>query len=400
MAVLTFHQDKCSLCGLCVEKCPFGALEIKNGKIEINASCKMCKICVKTCPSDAVSLEEEQQTEQVDKDDWKGILVFAEQEDGGLHPVVFELLGKARELAAKVSYPVYAVVLGGADAPDQAEELLHHGADQVYVYSDNALEAFRSDVYANVMEDCIRKVKPSVVLVGATSLGRALAPACATRFRTGLTADCTILDMKENTDLVQIRPAFGGNIMAQILTTNTRPQFATVRYKVMNAAPRTEAAGQVIACTVTDKMLESDMEVISRKIIEKTKGIEEEEVLVVAGRGVKKQEDLQMLETLAELLGGQLATTRPLVEKGWGDVTRQIGLSGRTVKPKLIITCGVSGAVQFAAGMDGAECIVAINTDPEAPIFKIANYCVTKDLYQVVPQLIAGLQSRKTQEEA
>lgn len=399
MAVLTFHHEKCTLCGQCVEKCPFGALEIKDDKIEINASCKMCKICVKNCPVEAITLEEEKIEEVVDKNAWKGILVFVEQEEDGIHPVAIELIGKAKELAAKIGHPVYAVAIGGENMEDQAKELTKYGVDRVYVYAHEKLAAFRGDVYTNVMEDCIKKVRPSVVLVGATSLGRALAPACATRFRTGLTADCTVLDMKENTDLVQIRPAFGGNIMAQIITTNTRPQFATVRYKVMNAAQKGESSGMMISCLVTEEMLQSDMEVISREIIQKTKGIEEEEVLVVAGRGVKKQEDLSMLRELAEVLGGQLATTRPLVEKGWNDVTKQIGLSGRTVKPKLIITCGVSGAVQFAAGMNGSECIVAINTDPEAPIFKIANYCVTKDLYTVVPQLIDILKQKKAQEE-
>lgn len=287
----------------------------------------------------------------------------------------------------------------GADrrgqAKEQAQTLLEYGVDKVYVYAHEALAHFRGDVYTNIMEDCIKTVKPTVVLVGATSLGRSLAPACATRFRTGLTADCTVLDMKENTDLVQIRPAFGGNIMAQIITTNTRPQFATVRYKVMNVAEKTEPNGEVVTCEVTDEMLESGMEVISTEIVEKIKGIEEEDVLVVAGRGVKKQEDLGLLQELADALGGQLATTRPLVEKGWNDVTKQIGLSGRTVKPKLIITCGVSGAVQFAAGMDGAECIVAINTDAEAPIFKIANYCITEDLYRVVPALTAAVREKQ-----
>lgn len=177
--------------------------------------------------------------------------------------------------------------------------------DKVYVYAHEALAHFRGDVYTNIMEDCIKTVKPTVVLVGATSLGRSLAPACATRFRTGLTADCTVLDMKENTDLVQIRPAFGGNIMAQIITTNTRPQFATVRYKVMNVAEKTEPNGEVVTCEVTDEMLESGMEVISTEIVEKIKGIEEEDVLVVAGRGVKKQEDLGLLQELADALGGR-----------------------------------------------------------------------------------------------
>ena len=395
MAVLKFHQEKCTLCGQCVDKCPFGALEIRENKVEINASCRMCKLCIKTCPEQAVSLVEDEVREAVDKSAFQGILVFVEQEETGIHPVVFELIGKAKELAAKVGHPVYAVFIGGARAEKQAEQLLDYGVDKVYVYAHEQLSAFRGDVYTTIMEDCIRRVQPSVVLVGATSLGRALAPACATRFRTGLTADCTVLDIKENTDLVQIRPAFGGNIMAQIITTRTRPQFATVRYKVMDAAKKQPAGGEIVKCPVTEEMLKSGMEVLSTEIIERTKGIEEEDVLVVGGRGLKKQEDLDMLRELADVLGGQVATTRPLVEKGWNDVTKQIGLSGRTVKPKLIITCGVSGAVQFAAGMDGSECIVAINTDEEAPIFKIANFCVVKDLYTVIPELTEAVKARR-----
>ena len=395
MATLNFNQDQCILCGQCVEKCPFGALEIKDNKIEINASCKMCKLCVKSCPVQAVSLVEDEVEKTVDKDAWEGIMVFVEQEESGIHPVAFELIGKARELAAKINHPVYAVLIGGEKANEQAHTLLEYGVDKVFVYADEKLAHFRGDVYTNVMEDCIETVKPTVVLVGATSLGRSLAPACATRFRTGLTADCTVLDMKENTDLVQIRPAFGGNIMAQIITTNTRPQFATVRYKVMNVAEKTASNGEVVNCKVTDEMLKSGMEVISTEIVEKTKGIEEEDVLVVAGRGVKKQEDLAMLQELADALGGQLATTRPLVEKGWNDVTKQIGLSGRTVKPKLIITCGVSGAIQFTSCMTGSDCIVAINNDPEAQIFNVADYCIVDDLYQVVPELTELIKNRK-----
>ena len=391
MATLNFNHETCILCGQCVEKCPFGALEIKDNKVEVNASCKMCKLCIKNCPVNAVSLVEDAPAPAVDKSAWKGVMVFVEQEVTGIHPVAYELIGKARELAGKINHPVYAVLIGGEQAAEQAKDLLNYGVDKVFVYAHAQLADFRCDVYANVMEACISAVKPTAVLVGATSLGRSLAPACATRFRTGLTADCTVLDMKENTDLVQIRPAFGGNIMAQIITTNSRPQFATVRYKVMDVAPRTEPRGEVVVCDVTAEMLVSGIEVVSTTVMEKVKGIEEEDVLVVAGRGVKRQEDLTMLRELAEALGGQMVTTRPLVEKGWNDVTRQIGLSGRTVKPKLIITCGVSGAVQFAAGMNGAECIVAINTDPEAPIFKIANYCIVKDLYEVVPALIRAV---------
>ncbi len=395
MATLVLHHEKCTLCGNCVENCPFGAMEIKDGKVQINASCRMCRLCVKNCPCEAITLEEDQEQPQVDKEQWKGVMVFVEQEASGIHPVAYELLGEAKKLASVISQPVYAVYIGDENADQQAKELLHYGADQVFVYAHPQLKEFRADVYANILEDCIKQVRPGSVLVGATSLGRSLAPRCATRFRTGLTADCTKLEMKENTDLVQIRPAFGGNIMAQIITTHSRPQFATVRYKVMDAASRTpEEKGTLTVCEVKEEFLRSGIRVENTRIMEKVKGLEEEEVIVVAGRGVKKQEDLNMLEELAGLLGGRLATTRPLVEKGWKDVTTQIGLSGRTVKPKLIITCGVSGAVQFAAGMDGSECIVAINQDQEAPIFKIANYCIADDLYQVVPELIQQLKNR------
>ena len=394
MASLNFNRDLCTLCGQCVEKCPFGALELRENRVEVNASCKMCKLCIKNCPANAVTLVEETPAVAVNKDAWNGVMVFVEQEVTGIHPVAYELIGKARELADKIHHPVYAVLIGGESAAEQAKELLYYGVDKVFVYAHAKLADFRCDVYANVMENCIQTVKPTAVLVGATSLGRSLAPACATRFRTGLTADCTVLDMKENTDLVQIRPAFGGNIMAQIVTTNSRPQFATVRYKVMDAAVRSELGGELVNCPVTEEMLQSGIEVVSTTVMEKVKGIEEEDVLVVAGRGVKRQEDLVMLRELADALGGQMVTTRPLVEKGWNDVTRQIGLSGRTVKPKLIIACGVSGAVQFSAGMNGSECIVAINTDPNAPIFKIANYCIVKDLYEVVPALIRAVKTQ------
>lgn len=398
MVRLFFQEEKCTACRQCIEKCPFGALELKDGKIEVNSNCRMCKLCVRTCPEQAIELREETPVRTVDKGAWRGILVFAEQDAAGVHPVTFELIGKARELAAEIHHPVYCVLIGDEAAAAHARLLLEYGVDAVYIYAYDQLANFRNDVYTNVMADCIERVKPAVVLVGATAMGRCLAPACAIRFRTGLTADCTALEMKDNTDLVQIRPAFGGNIMAQIVTPNTRPQFATVRYKVMDAPAKAAPHGRAVRCEVSEEMLRSDIEVISSERIQRAKkSIEDEEILVVAGRGVKKREDLEMLHELAAVLGGQLAITRPLAEKGWGDVTTQIGMSGRTVKPKLIITCGVSGAVQFTAGMEDSECVVSINTDPNAPIFKIAHYCITDSLYTVVPPLIESVRAKRTQ---
>ena len=281
------------------------------------------------------------------------------------------------------------MIIGEKNTQELGEELLQYGVQKVYTYEHPQLRGFKADSYADAMADCISIMRPSVVLIGATSLGRSLAPRLSTRFHTGLTADCTKLEMRENTDLVQIRPAFGGNIMAQILIAESRPQFATVRYKVMDRAKKVDHPdGKVVKMAVNDAMVHSKINVTQIQTIVRTKSIEEEEVLVVAGRGVKSEKDVEMVRKLAELLGGQLCFTRPMVEAGYGDTAHQIGLSGRTVKPKLIITLGVSGAIQFTSCMNGSECIIAVNTDPDALIFRIADYCVVGDLYQVVPRLI------------
>lgn len=268
--------------------------------------------------------------------------------------------------------------------------------DKVYVYEHENFEGFRADCYADAVADCIAAVRPSSVLIGATSLGRSLAPRLSTRFHTGLTADCTTLDIKPNTDMVQIRPAFGGNIMAQILIAHSRPQFATVRYRVMDRAAKVEhPTGEVIVCPVSDAMAHSSIKILSSQVISKQKSLEEEDILVAVGRGVRTEKDVEMCRELAEALGGQLAFTRPMVENGFGDVAHQIGLSGRTVRPKLLITCGVSGAIQFTSCMTGSECVVAINNDPEAQIFGVAHYCIVDDLYRVVPRLTELVRNRK-----
>lgn len=392
MDFLKFDAEKCSLCGLCIEKCPFGAISMGEQGIELNENCRMCRICVRECPNQALYFE--QKAKKEDKSKWNGILVYAEQEGGEIHPVVYELIGEARKLAAPVGYQVYAVMVGPAGTAANAGKLLQYGVSEVFVYEHEGFAGFKADCYTDAVADCISSLKPSVVLVGGTSLGRSLAPRLSTRFHTGLTADCTKLEMKPDTDLVQIRPAFGGNIMAQILITNSRPQFATVRYKVMDRAEKVEKPwGKVTLCPVTDLMVRSRIQVLSAQVLEHEKSIEEEDVLIVAGRGAVKA--LDQLKELAELMGGQLCFTRPMVESGYGDTAHQIGLSGRTVKPRLIMTFGVSGAIQFTACMNGSECIVAVNSDPEAPIFKLASICVEDDLYQVLPAMIKEMKSRK-----
>lgn len=379
--------------------CPFGAIEFKDGKLDINSGCKMCKLCTKQKPQ-YFKFVDNTVKKEIDKSLWKGVVVYVEHTYGDIHPVTFELLGKARELADKIGHEVLAL-FAGYQIEEKADELLHYGADKVFVYDEKELKDFRIEPYAAVFEDFINKQKPSVVLVGGTTIGRSLAPRVAARFKTGLTADCTRLEIDENTDLSQIRPAFGGNIMAHIKTLNSRPQFATVRYKIFSALDRMdEASGEVIQCNIDKEFLKSGIKVLGTKEKEKAKYIEDAEVLVVAGRGVQKEEDLSMIQELADKLGGMVASTRPLIEAGWTDPKLQIGLSGRTVKPKLIITCGVSGAIQFKAGMQNSETIIAINTDPKAPIFDIANYSVIGDIYEVVPKLIEKLNREKLTEVA
>ena len=391
MAQMAILERKCTGCGLCASTCPFGAIEMKNGKPEMNAACKVCGLCVKACPQKAI-VKLETRVQSVDKTKWNDILVFAEVSGGRLHPVSLELIGKARELAAGVPGFTVKAILVGEGVSAYAEELRHYGVSEVAVYDDAELGYFRADAYAACVEDYIKFAKPSVVLVGATALGRSLAPRLATRFHTGLTADCTTLLLRENTDLVQIRPAFGGNIMAQIVTTNTRPQFATVRYKVMNPPVREEAAsGEIVIRRLPAAVKKCKGSCVSVKPVPPKKSISDAEVLVVGGRGLAKEADLDMVKELAKLLGGDWAVTRPLVEKGWTTNDRQIGLSGRTVRPRLIITCGVSGAIQFTACMNGSEHIVSINTDKDAPIFDTAHIAIVGDLYEIVPGLIVKL---------
>jgi electron transfer flavoprotein alpha subunit len=382
---INIDLTKCNLCGECISICPFSAIEQSGESIVINAACKMCRLCIKNCPQQAISILEKKPA--INKKDWQGILVYAEYFEGKLHPVTIELIGIGKKLAAAVGMPTYCLLIGD-DVGDTPQSLLGYGIDRVFVYDDKRLHRFSVDIYANILEDLITYVQPSAVLVGSTSIGRSLAPRVATRFKTGLTADCTTLKIKPNTDLVQIRPAFGGNIMAQIITPNTRPQFATVRYKVMDCAPKCTPHGQIVRRTVSDKLVKTDINVINVVPKEAIPSITDANVLVVAGQGIKEKSDLALIKQLASALGGEYATTRPLVEKGWADYTRQIGLSGRTVKPKLIITCGISGAIQFTACMNASERIIAINTDPNAPIFKIAHYGVVGDLYTVIPSLI------------
>ncbi|MBQ7322847.1 MAG: electron transfer flavoprotein subunit alpha/FixB family protein [Clostridia bacterium] len=369
-----------------VRICPFGAISYAGGTLEISSACKMCKLCVRKSGGVIEYVEETAAT--LDKSQWRGVCVYADCTGGRIHRVTYELCGKAKQLASVTGHPVYAIMIGH-EVEAYAEGLLHYGVDQVFVYDHASLRDFRIEPYTAAFCDFIEKYRPSSVLIGATNLGRQLAPRVAARCRTGLTADCTVLEMKENTDLVQIRPAFGGNIMAQIVTPNTRPQFCTVRYKIFDEPVPTEhSCGEVVHMSVTDAMLTSAIEVLETFGKPTDVDIAEADVIVAVGRGACGEAVRGYAEELADLLGGMVACTRPLAENNVYPAKRQIGLSGRTVKPKLIICLGISGAVQFAAGMKSSDCIIAVNTDPAAPIFDIAHYCVVGDASEIVPKII------------
>lgn len=396
MKKLVVHQEKIdpSRVADLIKICPFNAIEEKDGVVSINAACRMCGICTrKGIPGAMEIVETEEKT--IDKSQWNGIAVYIDYAEGRIHPVSFELIGKARELAAVINHPVYALLIGH-NVEEAARKLMYYGVDRVYTYDRPQFGHFLIEPYAAAFEDFINKVKPSSILVGATNVGRSLAPRVAARFSTGLTADCTILKMKENTDLVQIRPAFGGNIMAQIVTQNHRPQFCTVRYKIFSAPePSTEPQGEIIPMEIGEDRLRSGIEVLGVQKKEVHKDISEADIILAVGRGIKSQKDLALMEQLADLIGARLACTRPLIECGWFDPRLQIGLSGRTVKPRLIICAGVSGSVQFAAGMNNSDYIIAINQDPQASIFNIAHLGIVGDLYEVLPKVIESIKAKR-----
>ena len=333
------------------------------------------------------------------------VFVYCEIEEGIIADVSLELLTKGRTLATELGVKLEAIVLG-SDLKGVEKQVFPYGVDVLWLGDDKRLAPYTTLPHTSILVNLFKQEKPQIAFMGASSIGRDLGPRVSSALHSGLTADCTSLEIGDYEDkknnkiyhnlLYQIRPAFGGNIMAQIGITKSRPQFATVRYKVMDKAEKVKNPhGQVVVCPVNEKMADSRIKILSSRVIDKVKSLEEEDVLVVAGRGVRNEKDVEMCRELAEVLGGQLAFTRPMVENGFGDVAHQIGLSGRTVRPKLIITCGVSGAIQFTSCMTGSDCIVAINNDPEAQIFNVADYCIVDDLYQVVPELTELIKNRE-----
>ena len=378
--------DACTGCGVCVDVCPFGAIDMVNGKAVINEACRACGQCVDACPVGAIVMSE---AEAIDLSGYRGIMVYAEQRGGRVHPVSYELLGKAKELAAALSEPVYAVIVGSSVGAG-AEELIKRGADKVFLYDDPALVDFRDDPYTDLLAQCCREENPSIFLIGATSLGRSLGPRVAANLHTGLTADCTYLDIDPETGLLrQTRPAYGGNIMATIVTPNGRPQMATVRYKMFTEAGKVDnPKGSIVEKPVDMSKVRDRVKVLGFEEAKDQVSISEADLIVSGGLGMGDPEGFELIGELAATLGAAVGASRPTVDEGWIDYRHQVGLSGRTVRPQIYIACGISGAVQHQAGMKTSDVIIAVNKDPEAPIFKISSLGVVGDLYEVVPRLV------------
>jgi electron transfer flavoprotein alpha subunit len=395
--MLKIDQTLCNLCGLCQKSCPFGAISAGTEKVTVNESCTLCGACVNVCPQSALSIERRQASpEELAK--YRGVFVWTECEEREAKPaprkVVYELLTHGRRLADRLKQPLVAVALGDARM-EGLDRLCHQGADRVVCCRHDLLGSYSTDGFTTALAAVVAKEKPAVLLFGATPNGRDLAPRVAARLRFGLTADCTGLDIDDQGQLVQTRPAFGGNIMASIISPYTRPQAATVRPNVFAAAP----PDPLRPVAIEDFPVTLSKASIRTKVVERIatasegEKIEEARIIVSAGRGCGEPSHLELVRSLANRLGGAMAGSRAIVELGWIPHTIQVGQSGTTVGPDLYIAVGISGAVQHIVGMSSSKKIIAINKDSEAPIFKIADLGVVGDALQILPKLLDALKT-------
>ncbi|MDR1835905.1 MAG: electron transfer flavoprotein subunit alpha/FixB family protein [Fusobacteriaceae bacterium] len=329
--------------------------------------------------------------------DYNDVWVIGEQRDGVISPITVELLGEGRKLADALGKKLVAVI-AGADLDEKVKELQHYGADSIIYVKDKLLAKFSTEGYALSVARVIREKKPEIVLFGATSLGRDIAPRVAAKIGTGLTADCTKLAIDpEDKKFLQTRPAFGGNLMATIICPKNRPQMATVRPGVMEKAPYNEKAGgqlEIYDPGLTEKDIRAkliDTKSAGKKLVNLTGA----KIIVSGGRGLKKPENFKLIEELAEALGGEVGASRAAVDSGWIDQSHQVGQTGTTVRPNVYIACGISGAIQHLAGMSESKYIVAINKDPGAPIFKVCDYGIVGDLNEIVPAITEAAKKRK-----
>jgi len=384
-------SNECTGCKLCIKACPFGAIEVvdKLAKIDLE-KCNFCGACLEACKFGAILIEKEEGG-GVDISAYKGVWVICEQKKGKVQSISYELLGKGRQLADDLGTELCAVILGKS-VKSGAQDVITRGSDKVYIIESPALASYQAEPYSRAISALIRKYKPEIVLCGATSVGRSLIARVAINIRTGLTADCTGLEIDPKDKLLlQTRPAFGGNIMATIICPNYRPQMATVRHKVMKEAEADKSRkGEIIKEDFKDLDLSSRTKLLDIvEEIEDTINIAEADIIVSGGRGLGGTDNFKMIRDLAKALGGAVGASRSAVDADWIPYSHQVGQTGKTVCPKLYVACGISGQIQHLAGMSSSEVIVAINKDPDAPIFTIATYGIVGDVFEVVPALTA-----------
>ncbi|MFH1352697.1 MAG: electron transfer flavoprotein subunit alpha [bacterium] len=393
---ITVDSSKCSGCGLCEKTCPFGAITVENREAPhpkfkriavISSGCNLCGACVEACPLKVITITKEK-TEPVDISRYRGVWVIAETEGNEIHGVTFELLAKARELADKRK-TYLGCFLPGWNIKNKAQEIIGRGADRVFVCDDKLLEVFQDSPYVEVISDLIKKEKPEIVLLGATAIGRAIASRISGRLKTGLTADCTGLDIDSGGLLVQTRPAFGGNIMAEILTAFRRPQMATVRHKVFKpAVENAERKGEIIEVKPPQGIeLKTRVRGFVKDVTQEV-NLADADIIVSGGRGVGGPEGFGIIKKLAAELGGAVGSSRAAVDAGWIPYSHQVGQTGRTVCPKLYVACGISGAIQHLVGMQSSDVIVAINKDAGASVFRVATFGLVADLFEAIPLII------------
>lgn len=384
---------KCTVCGVCQDVCPFGAITVGETAVSISDDCTLCGMCVDTCEFGALSLPEVGSGPSADLSSYRGVWVYAEWREGNIHRVSYELLGAGRKLADKLGVELAAVLLGsGVDGAEA--ELIAYGADVVYVVDRPELTHFTDEAYASTLVELIRTKRPEILLAGATSMGRSFIPRVAASIGTGLTADCTELDVSDEKLLLQTRPAFGGNVMATIICPHSRPQMATVRPKVMKPFREEGRTGRVERMDVPEKCLKSRVEVLEvRPEQDQTAKLTEAEAIITGGRGLQKAENFALVEEIARLVGGAVGSSRGAVEEGWIAPSHQVGQTGRTVAPTLYMAVGVAGAIQHVVGMQGSKIIVAVNKDPHAPIFDVATYGIVADLFEFVPAFVRRIKA-------
>ncbi|NLA57823.1 MAG: electron transfer flavoprotein subunit alpha [Firmicutes bacterium] len=394
---IRLRADNCTICGACEDACPYDAITVGTDGPEFSEECTLCGACVEVCPTEAIYIAGEEISAQSEPGEARGdVWVFAEQRDGQLLDVVLELLGEGRRLAAELEVSLGCLLLG--DGVDHlAQELVKFGADRVYVGSAPELKGYRGDLYAQVMEYSVKQYRPEILLIGGTANGRSLAPRVATRLGTGLTADCTAFALDEDGNLLQTRPAFGGNLMATIRCPNHRPQMATVRPKVFPKPARDpNRKGEIIHLELPPLMpWQRILEVV--EAADTGPNLVEADIVVAGGRGLGSPENFRLVEELASVLGAAVGASRAVVDAGWVSYPHQVGQTGRTVAPKIYIACGISGAIQHIVGMQSSDIIVAINSDPDAPIFSIATYGIVGKVEEIIPALIREIKGSSSQ---